>query len=217
MTWDFPPVHVPHDAIPTGCLQRNDAILELNLAAPMGRLDITDNPVILRDASGNAYHAFDTTPATSVQRLSLPLDASLLSPLRTVEYVNVSDGAVLCNAATGATLLVPRHSHLVNLLRLGIVFWAALAALSALGLAMGALFSLPTAIFTAAMLAVIHAIRPLVTTGALAAFCDQILIPASSIHTALLLWGLLLPLLFALLGTLSLRSRHAIARHRTHV
>jgi hypothetical protein len=111
------------------------------------------------DAQGKDIATFGTTMDDGRHIVhSLPASRLGESPTITVRIENNADSdgaAVLVRASDGATLLVPRGTFAGNLLATGVVLWTMLAALAAVGVTAGTMFSLPVAVFVASAFTVI--------------------------------------------------------------
>ncbi len=128
-------------------------------STPIGTAGEVSAACRVLDAAGEEVAAAEIGPEHRRQfEFAIPADRIGATPTLTLLLENMADEdgmALLVGAEDGALLYVPQGSVGGNLLAAGVVLWSVLAALAALGLAAGALFSLPVAVFVASCLAAI--------------------------------------------------------------
>ena len=150
-TFDWSPSRLPPDA---------EIAIHIGAVTSLGRIADSTGVVSVYD---DARRIVFTAPAESsngqyFQALVPAKDIPPHTKTLTVVYTNTAEEdehALLMSVRDNVNLLVPGKSFFVNLCVAGIVLWAILATLTALGLTAGALFSLPVAVFVASAIGII--------------------------------------------------------------
>ena len=142
-----------------GWRSEEDLLVRLAYSSPMGSAGGVSGHCRLLNAAGEEIATAEITPDDR-QQIAFALPAAKLgnSPTLALQFTNTSDedgSAVLINAASSASLLVPQGSIVGNMLRAGLVLWAVLAAIAGIAISAGAMFSSPVAIFVASTITLI--------------------------------------------------------------
>lgn len=136
-----------------------DVRVRLELLTSFGGIAGAEGQCRVLDASGTELASAPVAAEDGRNVVfSVPADNLRDSPTVTVVFENTGTGdsaAVLVGAAEGATLLAPTGSFPGNLIVAGFVLWAMLAALTAVGVTVGTMFSLPVAVFAATAVAIL--------------------------------------------------------------
>lgn len=133
--------------------------VQLDVLSSFGTVAGVDGTCRVRNAEGRevASFAMASEDGRHVVHVLRAGDLAAAGAI-TVQLDNeaAADGAaVLVRAADGAVLLVPAGSFVGNLMASGVVLWAMLSALAAVGVCAGTMFSLPVAVFAASAVMVV--------------------------------------------------------------
>lgn len=136
-----------------------DVRVRVTFTSPLGSAGGVSATCRVLDAAGGELASCEITPDDR-QRVEFPIAAEGLAntPTLTLAFRNTADAdgtAVLVGAVDGAVLFFPQGSFWTNLLLAGLALGSILAALAGLGVAAGAMFSLPVAVFVASAMTVI--------------------------------------------------------------
>lgn len=147
-----------------------DARIELHFVSAHGTMEGVAGRLTLRDPAGRTLAEVPTGPSDpGFVRAGLPDGALAGVPEIEAEFVNLEspDGgpSVMIRHADALRVTVPGGGLPGNLLRTGLVLLSALSLLSALGLALGCVFSFPVATFVSTALCAMALAAPRADDG----------------------------------------------------
>ncbi len=153
--WRF---EIPRDRFRPG----EPVVLTIDFTSPLGAAEQFSARGTVLDAADAEMAEFEIAADDRLQaRFELDGERVASTPRVTVRIEHLGDAessAVLLHAGEGARLLLPVGRFGTNLALAGLVLWALMALLAALGLTCGAMFSLPVAVFVASALALLGAV-----------------------------------------------------------